>query len=269
MSSLVLWRFFTWVIPVAAGAVSVGLRSAHHAPSEARPRRATAEVPRAPPRYLVARERRRWGVRRTCLWMGAAFAAGCLPSGRLVTRALTGESLADVGDGKPGSSNVARHVGWKPGAMVLAMDAGKAYVPAAAGRLAGAGDGTVAALGITAMVGHIAAVKGRGAACALGAAFAMDPAMMAVACVPLVGGSLLRRHAEAVTVTALSLPLVSLALRRRAAKAAGPLVMISILMATRLRGSPGAGWPSEPAVWWYRFWLDRDDKEKDSSGGDH
>ncbi len=217
----------------------------------------------------MASKHRRWGVRRTSLWMGAALAAGCIPSGRLVTRVLTGESLVDVGDGKPGSSNVARSVGWKPGAVVLAMDTGKAFAPAAAARLAGAGDGTVAALGITAMVGHIVAVKGRGAACALGAAFAMDPAMMAIGCVPLVGGSLLHRHAEAVAVTALSLPLISLALHRRVAKAAGPLAMISILMAARLRGTADAGWPAEPAVWWYRFWLDRDHRERDSSGGDH
>ena len=73
------------------------------------------------------------------------------------------------------------------------------------------------------MCGHIAVVKGRGAASALGAAFAMDPAMMAVGCVPLVGGSLLHRHAEAVTVTALSLPLISLVLHRSPRRALGPL----------------------------------------------
>src|SRR5450830_610359 len=64
--------------------------------------------------------------------MGGAFAAGCVPSGRLLTRLLTGESLDEIGDGKPGSSNVARSVGWKSGAAVFALDAGKAYVPATA-----------------------------------------------------------------------------------------------------------------------------------------
>ena len=49
VSSLVLWRFFTWVIPVAAGAVSIGVRGAHHAPSEARlRRRGAAEARRGP-----------------------------------------------------------------------------------------------------------------------------------------------------------------------------------------------------------------------------
>ena len=140
------------------------------------------------------------------LGLGAGFAAGTIPTGELVTRALTGQRLQDLGDGKAGSSNVARSVGWKAGAAVLALDALKAYAPATASRLHGAGDNEVAAVGIAAMCGHIAVVKGRGAASALGAAFAMDPAMMAVGCVPLVGGSLLHRHAEAVTITALSLP---------------------------------------------------------------
>ena len=96
------------------------------------------------------------------------------------------------------------------------------------------------------MVGHIAVVKGRGAACALGAAFAMDAPMMALDCVPLVGGSLLHHHAEAVPVTAFSLPLISLALhRRRPSRALGPLALISILFAARLKGTAGAGLPDD------------------------
>ncbi|MFA4965067.1 MAG: glycerol-3-phosphate acyltransferase [Thermoleophilia bacterium] len=206
----------------------------------------------------MAGERGAWGARHTLAWLGVAFGAGCLPSGRLVTRALTGDSLSDLGDGKQGSSNVARSLGWKPGAAVLAMDAGKAFVPASLARLSGAGTGTVAALGITAMAAHIAVVKGRGAAAALGAAFAMDPGMMAAGCVPLVGGSLLHRHAQAVSVTALSLPVLSLVLHRSPARARWPLLLIAVLFAARIKGSAGAGWPATPAVWWSRFWLDRD-----------
>jgi acyl phosphate:glycerol-3-phosphate acyltransferase len=207
----------------------------------------------------VPRERRRWGAGRTLLWMGGAFAAGCIPSGRLLTRGLTGESLEEIGDGKPGSSNVARSVGWKSGAAVLALDAGKAYAPATAARLAGAGDGAVAGIGIGAMLGHIAVVKGRGAASALGACYAMDPAMMAIGSAELLGGFALHRNPQTVAVTAVSLPLISLALNRRPRRALGPLVLITILLAARLRGSPGAGWPSSPSVLWRRFWLDRDD----------
>jgi len=191
--------------------------------------------------------------------MGGAFAAGCIPSGRLLTRALTGESLDEIGDGKPGSANVARSLGWKSGVAVLVLDAGKAYVPATAARLAGAGHGVVAAIGISAMLGHIAVVKGRGAASALGAAYAMDPGTMAIGSAELLGGFALHRNPQAVAVTAVSLPLVSLALHRQPRRALGPLLVITILLAARIKGSPGAGWPSSPAVLWRRFWLDRDD----------
>ena len=118
----------------------------------------------------------------------------------------------------------------------------------------------MAAVGISAMGGHIAVVKGRGAACALGAAFAMDPAMMAVGCVPLVGGSLLHRHAEAVTVTALSLPAISLVLHRSPLRALGPLALITVLFAARLRGPSGSPLPDSPEVYWNRFLLDRDER---------
>jgi glycerol-3-phosphate acyltransferase PlsY len=207
----------------------------------------------------VPRERRRWGAGRTLLWMGGAFAIGCIPSGRLVTRALTGKALEDIGDGKPGSSNVARSVGWKPAAAVLAMDAGKAYIPATAARLTGAGHGAVAAIGISAMLGHIAVVKGRGAASGLGAMFAMDPGTMAIGSAELLGGFKLHYNPQTVAVTAVSLPFVSLALHRQPRRSLGPLVLISLLLAARIKGSPGAGLPSSPAVLWRRFWRDRDD----------
>lgn len=195
---------------------------------------------------------------RTLAWAGGAFAAGCIPSGRLVTSAVTGEQLDELGDGKPGSSNVARSVGWQAGAAVLALDALKAYAPASAARLDGAGHDTVAALGISAMGGHIVAVKGRGAAAALGAAFAMDPAMMAVGSVGLVGGGLLHKNPQAVALTALSLPLISLALHRSPRRALGPLALITVVFLARLKGSSGAGWPTSAEVLRNRLWLDRD-----------
>ena len=113
-----------------------------------------------------------------------------------------------------------------------------------------------------AMFGHIAVVKGRGAASALGAAFAMDPAMMAVGCVPLVGGSLLHRHAEAVTVTALSLPLISLALHRSPRGRSGRWCSSPCCSRRASAVRPGRRLPDSPKVLWKRFWLDRDDAER-------
>src|SRR5665647_3952743 len=123
---------------------------------------------------------------------------------------------------------------------------------------AGAGENTVAALAITSMLAHITVVKGRGAACALGGCFAIDPAMMVIGGAPLVGGGLLHRHPESVAATAVALPAISLAVHRRPARALRVALLIGILLAARLRGSAGAGWPSTAAVWSNRFWLDRD-----------
>ena len=209
---------------------------------------------------MSGNDRAGFGVLKTAAFIGAAYAAGSIPTGKLLTRALTGRRLEELGDGKVGSSNVARSVGWKAGALVLALDALKVYAPATTARIAGAGDNTVAVVGISAMDGHIVFVKGRGAACALGAAFAMDPAMMAIGCVPLVGGTLLHRHAQGVTITALSLPLLSLALHRSPRRALGPLALITVLFAARLRGAPGTPMPSSPEVIWNRLWLDRDER---------
>jgi glycerol-3-phosphate acyltransferase PlsY len=209
---------------------------------------------------MSAEGRRRFGPFRTLAAVAGGFAAGTIPTGKLVTKVLTGQRLQDLGDGKVGSSNVARSVGWQAGALVLLLDALKAYAPAKAARLDGAGDGAVAATGTAAVAGHIAVVKGRGAASALGAAFAMDPAAMAVACVPLVGGSLLHRHAQAVTATALSLPVISLALHRSPRRALGTVVLISVLFAARLRGTAGSPLPDSPEVYWNRFLLDRDER---------
>ena len=50
----------------------------------------------------------RFGLLKTAAFNGVAYAAGSIPTGRLVTRALTGQRLQDLGDGKAGSSNVAR-----------------------------------------------------------------------------------------------------------------------------------------------------------------
>jgi hypothetical protein len=88
----------------------------------------------------------------------------------------------------------------------------------------------------------------------------MDTPMMAIGCVPLVGGSLLHHHAEAVSVTTLSLPLISLGLHpRRPARALAPLALVAILFGARLKGTAGAALPSSPSGWWRRFWLDRDE----------
>jgi hypothetical protein len=60
-------------------------------------------------------------------------------------------------------------------------------------------------------------------------------------------------------VAAVSLPLISLALRRRPARTLGTLALVTIIIAARIKGSPGAPPPTSPELVWRRFWLDRDD----------
>ncbi len=43
----------------------------------------------------------------------AAFALGCIPSARLVSRLLGAGDISQAGDRKPGAANVARTLGWR------------------------------------------------------------------------------------------------------------------------------------------------------------
>jgi acyl phosphate:glycerol-3-phosphate acyltransferase len=187
----------------------------------------------------------------------AAFALGCLPSGRLVSRLVGGGDIVQSGDHKPGAANVARTLGWAPGAATLAVDLTRGAAPAALGRRAGAGPDLTGALAVAPVVAHIAVVRGRGAAAALGAALAYDPPATALVLPAVVGGALTKRAASGVMVAALALPAISLALghRRRAAWCAAFPVVLAY---ARLRGSDGTQAPMSRRVCRERFWFDRD-----------
>jgi glycerol-3-phosphate acyltransferase PlsY len=130
------------------------------------------------------------------LAVALAFAAGCLPSARLVTRLARGVSIEELGDGKPGASNVYRTLGPIPGAAVLVLDSLKAYVPAASLGARGASEGVVAAAAVAPVAAHVAVIGGQGAAAALGAGFAIDTPATLIAVIPILGGTLLGYHAQ-------------------------------------------------------------------------
>ena len=67
----------------------------------------------------------------------AAFALGCIPSARLVARLTGGADILQSGDGKPGAANVARTLGWKPGAATLGIDLVKGSATAGTARALG------------------------------------------------------------------------------------------------------------------------------------
>ena len=187
----------------------------------------------------------------------AAFALGCIPSARLISRLAGAGDISQAGDRKPGASNVAHTLGWKPGAATLGIDLAKGSATAAIARRAGAGSDLTGALAVTPVVAHIAVVGGRGAAAALGAALALDPAATGIVLPAVVGGALAKRAALGAMGAALALPFVSLALGRRRT-AAWCAALPAVMAGARLRGSEGAPPPASFAVAWERFWFDRE-----------
>ena len=200
--------------------------------------------------------------RMTCAAVGlpAAFALGCLPSARIVSRLVGAGDIETAGDRKPGAANVARTLGWGPGAATLAADVAKGAAPAVLARRCGAGPGLTAAFAVAPVVGHVGVVGGRGAAPALGAALVIDRSATALVLPAVIGGALRRRAALGVMVAALGLPLASFALGRRGT-AAWCATLPAILAYARLRGDDGAQAPLTARGAWARFWYDREPRE--------
>jgi glycerol-3-phosphate acyltransferase PlsY len=203
----------------------------------------------------------------TCAAVGlpAAFALGCLPSARIVSRFMGAGDIETAGDRKPGAANVARTLGWGPGALTLAADIAKGAGPAVLARRCGAGPGLTGAFAAAPVVGHVGVVGGRGAATALGAALAIDRSATALVLPAVIGGALLRRAALGAMVAALGLPLVGLALGRRGT-AAWCATLPAMLAYARLRGDDGSAGPLTARVAWERFWYDREPCEADDGG---
>jgi glycerol-3-phosphate acyltransferase PlsY len=187
----------------------------------------------------------------------AAFALGCIPSARLMSRLVGAGDISQAGDRKPGAANVARTLGWAPGVATLGIDVAKGSTVAAIARRAGAGPDLTGALAVAPVVAHIAVVGGRGAAAALGAALALDPLATGIVLAPVVGGALAKRAAAGAMTAALALPLVSLALGRRHT-AAWCAALPALMAYARLRSSADAQPPLSFEVAWERFWFDRE-----------
>ena len=111
-----------------------------------------------------------------------AYLLGTFPTAALVARAGGHDVLAE-GSGNPGASNVARLMGWKAGAVVMAGDFLKGTLAAGVGLAVG---GRLAAyvLGIAAILGHVFPVTrrfkgGKGVATASGALVVLFPWIVA------------------------------------------------------------------------------------------
>jgi glycerol-3-phosphate acyltransferase PlsY len=112
-----------------------------------------------------------------------AYLVGSIDFAVLVARAR-GVDIYDVGSGNPGTANVARSLGWKAAAQVLAGDALKGAVAAGIGLGAG-GPAVGLGAGLAAVVGHCFPIwhrfrGGKGVATGAGAVAVVAP-LVAVA----------------------------------------------------------------------------------------
>lgn len=106
------------------------------------------------------------------------YVLGTFPSAILVAT-RKGIDITQVGSGNPGTSNIARALGWKYGFMVFAMDAGKGAL-AVALSLAASGRPLAYVSGAAAIVGHMFPAQrrfrgGKGIATGGGVVLVMHP----------------------------------------------------------------------------------------------
>ncbi|HYQ80524.1 MAG TPA: glycerol-3-phosphate acyltransferase, partial [Anaeromyxobacteraceae bacterium] len=90
----------------------------------------------------------------------AGYLLGSVPFGLLITRALAGVDVRQVGSGNIGATNVGRAAGKGAGVATLVLDAAKGALPVLAARAflepAGAGgEAWPAAAGVAAFLGHL------------------------------------------------------------------------------------------------------------------
>jgi len=105
-----------------------------------------------------------------------AWLLGTFPSAQLVARAH-GRDVLEEGSGNPGASNVGRLLGWKAGALVLALDFSKGAIAAGVGMAIGGRPGACI-LGVAAVIGHTVPLYrkgGKGVAAAGGALVVLYP----------------------------------------------------------------------------------------------
>ncbi len=188
----------------------------------------------------------------------AAFAVGCIPTARLVIWLFGGRET--VVGGKAGADRVRRSVGTGPAIATAVIDSLKGYSVARLARHFGAGRNLTGALAITPLVAHVMVVRGRGAATAVGTAFAIDEPTMLVAGVPIVAGSIARHHAFSVMIGGITYVPVRWVFTRAWTAPVWGLAMVCVLAYARLRGEGNAVLPQRLTrdLAWNRFWYDND-----------
>ncbi|URI11873.1 glycerol-3-phosphate 1-O-acyltransferase PlsY [Aquincola tertiaricarbonis] len=115
-----------------------------------------------------------------------AYAIGSLSFAVIISRAMGLSDPRSYGSGNPGATNVLRSGNKKAALLTLVFDALKGYVPVVVALLLaprfGWGEGTIAAVGLAAFIGHLWPVffrfqGGKGVATAAGVLLALNPAL--------------------------------------------------------------------------------------------
>ena len=167
--------------------------------------------------------------------IAAAYLLGSLSTAIVTSRVLGLPDPRTRGSGNPGATNVLRIGGRKAAAITLLGDMLKGLVAVLAGRLLGAGDAVVAAMGMAAFLGHLYPVffgfmGGKGVATSLGVLLGISwPAGAAALATWLVTAAISRYSSLSALCAALLAP-VWIALFTHSA----PFLVMTIALSTLL-----------------------------------
>lgn len=142
------------------------------------------------------------------------YLLGSIPSALWVTRLVKGVDVRDAGSGHVTTTNTIRQAGWLAGAVVLALDISKGFLPIYFARHAGLSGWSLALTGGLAVAGHCWPIfaqfrGGMGLATMSGALLAVSPFGFLLALGTLVALVLVIHHsARASVITGLLVPIV-------------------------------------------------------------
>ncbi len=169
--------------------------------------------------------------------VGGAFAVGCLPSARLVSRLFGGRApITSLGDGNPGASNVRKAYGLPAALLVAGMDIFKGWLPVHLARRLHAHPDVAGAVYVAPVLAHIVVVGGKGAAAALGASHGWDPSTMVLIEAGLIWGTVKGYHAPAVAAAMIAIPSVQWLFGRSRRTVAWSAGCMGLLALRRLLG---------------------------------
>lgn len=187
-----------------------------------------------------------------------AFAAGALPTARLVVRRALPEQRAAFMQANPGSATVRRVMGTRPALVVLILEVAKAAFPVLLGRFLGLGRDRRAALAFAPILGNQLIVRGKGAAAALGGGLGLDPQTMFILAPGIIAGWVAGVHAPSMAGFYAAYPLVKRRLGRSRAEVAWAVITVCALFVGRAGGHGRSSATLSPRVLVVRLLFDRD-----------